>query len=167
MNFILILETPAGESDEAMRERIDYANLPEHLWDIIPEDDSFLRNIMKFGGYVNRYMIIKLKDPSEIKKMFDYVTERVELVDDKKAMFGIFERNLSLLSIPPGTQGNLERFIDKVDKLLPKPSKPNKLRKKSNGASKSKDPTTSNISKETVKPTTTLETLKKTLRKVV
>ena len=158
--MILILGTPE-ESEEQRRERIDFQDIPEDLWKMFPERDSFIPNIMKFCGYLNRYTIVKLKNSAEIQKMFDYVVSKAELVEDKKAMFGIFARNPSLLSIPPGTQDILERFLDKVDGLLPKPSKSkSKLQK----AARSKD-TPNTTQKENVKPTTTVDTLKERLEK--
>ena len=128
---------------------------------MFPERDSFIPNIMKFCGYLNRYTIVKLKNSAEIQKMFDYVVSKAELVEDKKAMFGIFARNPSLLSIPPGTQAILERYLDKIDRLLPKRSRSkSKLQK----AARSKDaPNTTQ--KENVKPTTTVDTLKERLEK--
>ena len=87
--MILILGTPE-ESEEQRREQIDFQDIPEDLWKMFPERDSFIPNIMKFCGYLNRYTIVKLKNSAEIQKMFDYVVSKAELLEDKKAMFGIF-----------------------------------------------------------------------------
>ena len=57
---------------------------------------------MKFAGYVNRVSIIRLKSDTEVSSMFKYVLDRIKLVQDRKAMFDIFEPDPSLLAISPG-----------------------------------------------------------------
>lgn len=54
--------------------------------------------------------------------MFKFVIDRQELVDDKKSMFGIFTKNPSLLTILPGLEPVLKRFIGKVEDIIPKKS---------------------------------------------
>ena len=46
--------------------------------------------------------------------MFRFVIDRQELVDDKKSMFGIFAKNPSLLTVLPGLEPVLKRFIANV-----------------------------------------------------
>ena len=93
---------------------------------MFPEQDTFIPNIMKFCGYLNGNSILKLKNESEVQKMFEYVVKMAELIHDKQAIFGIFAPKPTLLSemgMPPGTWSTFERFLDRVDKLLPKPVK--------------------------------------------
>ena len=75
---------------------------------------------MQFCGYYNRVSILRLKDKSEVSKMFKFVIDRQELVEDKKPMFGIFATNPSLLTVLPGLKPILKRFIGKVEDLVPK-----------------------------------------------
>jgi hypothetical protein len=93
---------------------------------MFPEQDTFLPNIMKFCGYLNRNSILKLKSAPELQRMLDYVVKMAELVPDKQAMFGIFAPKPALLAefrMPPGTHSTFDRFIDRVDKLTAKPVK--------------------------------------------
>ena len=64
--------------------------IPSHLWNIFPPNGMYLKNIMEFCGYQSREAIICLKHPDEVTKMFDFVKEMTDVIDDKPAMFGIF-----------------------------------------------------------------------------
>ena len=65
---------------------------------------------------------MKLKDREEIKKMFQFVIDNQELIEDKDSYFGIFARNPKLLSILPGLDPIFKTFISKVESLVPQKS---------------------------------------------
>ena len=117
---------PASETEEQRRERVNFADIPEELWRMFPERDRYITNIMKFSGYLNRNSILKLKNDAAVKEMFVYAVNLAKLITDKTEMFGMFAPDPALLiemGMPPGTRSTFDHFLDKVDKLLPKPVK--------------------------------------------
>merc|ERR1712150_296679 len=67
---------------------------------------------------MGRESILKLKDPNELKKIFDFVIAMVDVIDNKNEMFGIFSDKPESLRVLPGLQPNLDEFINSVDKLV-------------------------------------------------
>ena len=137
---------------------------------MFPEQDTFIPNIMKFCGYLTRNSILKLKNESEVQKMFEYVVKMAELIPDKQAMFGIFAPKPTLLSemgMPPGTWSTFERFLDRVDKLLPKPVKLKSRKTTKSPSVSSTAPRTANRqpSAQTEHPTATIESVKERFEK--
>ena len=104
-----------GDWDEDRYDEINYGEIPNALWALIPSSQKYVENIMRFNGYVNREPILRLKCDKEVKVMFKYVTDRIKLVKDKAAMFGIFEPDPKLLdSMPPGFKSTFKRFLAEV-----------------------------------------------------
>lgn len=116
------------EWDEARYDEVNFGDIPEELWKIFPSNERYIVEIMKFAGIVNREAILRLKSEKAVEEMFNYVVVREKLVEDKKAMFGIFAKDLSLLSIKPGLKPTFKRFITKVENLIPNRSKEAKRR---------------------------------------
>ena len=97
-----------------INESLNFQDIPPHLWNTFPSNGNYLKNIIQFNGYFCRESILKLKDQNEVSEMFRFVIDRQELVDDKKSMFGIFAKNPSLLTVLPGLEPVLKRFIANV-----------------------------------------------------
>ena len=110
-----------SESDENRQNCLKYNNISDDLWKEFPESGAYIKNIMIFCGYNNRESIIRLKDENEVSKMFSTVIELQELVPEhqKDEMFGIFRKNPSLLKILPGIEQGFQRFLKKVENLVP------------------------------------------------
>ena len=43
-------------------------DIPDHVWDMLPENASYIKEIMKFSGYQTITSAIKLEDEAERKK---------------------------------------------------------------------------------------------------
>ena len=109
--------------DEAERyERLDFGDLPQHLWDEFPESGEYIMHIMKFCGYKSRDAILRLKDEQEVTNMFKTAIELQELIpeEDRKITFGIFEKNPTMLKVLPGVDPGFKRFLKMVEGLVPK-----------------------------------------------
>ena len=78
--------------------------IPPHLWNILPPNAFYLRNIMEFAGYQTRESVIRLKHPEELQKMFNFVIELYDVIEDKKGCFGIFASKTEKLRVLPGLE---------------------------------------------------------------
>ena len=65
---------------------------------------------------------MKLKNREEIKKMFQFVIDNQELIENKDSYFGVFARNPKLLYVLPGLEQIFKTFISEVEALVPKRS---------------------------------------------
>ena len=133
-------------------QRLNIGDLPSHVWDRFPSNDTYLKNLMLFCQYTHREAILRLKDGDEVKRMFQSVLELEELIPDeqRRDMFGIFERKPSLLRILPGLQPGFKRWLQEVENLVPKRGMcskshpPEKKRKKHNADADAMQMETSN-----------------------
>jgi hypothetical protein len=117
------------ETEEERYDRLNYDPIPDNLWRLIPPQGSYLKKIMMWCGYENRDAIVKLKDKGELNKMFKFVTDRLELIDNKTEMFGVFAKNPLMVTILPGLESNFKRFLSKVENLVPKKPPANTVEK--------------------------------------
>ena len=120
----LLLFLNVGETEEETEEerydRLNYESISPLLWNMFPTNGDYIKQIMQFCGYYNRESILRLKDKGEQAKMFKFIADRQELVEDKKSTFGVFAAKPSLLTILPGLEPILKRFIAKVEDIIPK-----------------------------------------------
>ena len=79
-------------------------------------------NIMKRMGFKCRDAILRLKNDELLQKMFTEVQELEGLIPthERQSLFGIFEKNPSLLRVLPGIRPGFDRFLKKVEELIPK-----------------------------------------------
>ena len=112
---------------------------------------------MKFCGYDEVDSVLLLREEDERTKMFDFIKEMVDIVDDKEKTFGIFATVPEKVRILPGVERKFEDFLDEVQKLK------NPVRKvgKENRKRKNTDPETKKSNKKTEKQprTETVESL--------
>ena len=138
------------EWDEDRYDAVNYGDIPDTLWALIPSSQKYIENIMKFCSYVNRESILRLKCDKEVKAMFKYVTDRIQLVQDRRAMFGIFEPDpTSLDAMPPGFKPTFKRFLARVENLVPLRNRPSSKRPASG------EPTSSKSSSKSLKRSAT------------
>ncbi len=79
-------------------------NLPEYLWNVFPATGSYLKNILKFCGYVTVNSVLKLKHQDELEKAFTFTKSMVDLIDNKEEVLGIFHRFPEKLMMMPGLE---------------------------------------------------------------
>ena len=131
--------------------------IPENIWALIPPRGAYLIEIMKFCGYDEVDSVLLLREEDERTKMFDFIKEMVDIVDDKEKTFGIFATVPEKVRILPGVERKFEDFLDEVQKLK------NPVRKvgKENRKRKNTDPETKKSNKKTEKQprTETVESL--------
>ena len=101
--------------EDGTNERVE---IPEHLWNLIPNSGLYLKNIIQFSGYADVDSMLRLKKPDEMKKMFKFAVEMIDLVPNKDDMFGIFSRKNEKVCVLPGLELSFERFLN-VGKLKP------------------------------------------------
>ena len=91
--------------------------IPENIWALIPPRGAYLIEIMKFCGYDEVDSVLLLREEDERTKMFDFIKEMVDIVDDKEKTFGIFATVPEKVRILPGVERKFEDFLDEVQKL--------------------------------------------------
>jgi len=99
-----------SEAGEVLPEMI-----PSRLWNIFPPNGKYLKNIMEFCGYQSSEAIVRLKNPDELQKMFDFVKEMTDIIDDKQEMFGIFAPKPEKVRVLPGLEVTFKKFISSVE----------------------------------------------------
>ena len=98
-----IIQFPVMElEDEASGTKDE--EIPQELWHMILPCGSYLKNIMEFSGYTKRKSIVKLADKKEISKMFEFVKSMSGVIEDKKAMFGVFDKCPNKVMLLPGLE---------------------------------------------------------------
>merc|ERR1719354_821945 len=70
---------------------------------------------MEFCGYQSSEAIVRLKNPDELQKMFDFVKEMTDIIDDKQEMFGIFAPKPEKVRVLPGLEVTFKKFISSVE----------------------------------------------------
>ena len=88
---------------------------------MIPEDGEYLMNIMKKMGFKCRDAILRLKNDDILQKMFKEIQELQGLIPahERQSMFGMFEKDPSLLRVLSGVRPGFDRFLKKVEELIP------------------------------------------------
>ena len=96
------------------KNQISCETLPEELWELLPNNAEYLKNIMKFSGYETFESVIRLQNKDEIQKMFDFVIMMKSVVENSHEMFGIFSTIPEKVMILPGLVPVFEKFIQSV-----------------------------------------------------
>jgi len=119
--------------------------IPSRLWNIFPPNGKYLKNIMEFCGYQSSEAIVRLKNPDEMQKMFDFVKEMTDIIDDKQEMFGIFAPKPEKVRVLPGLEVTFKKFITSVEShrttgaITPVAASNSKKRKRSGVVTTSED----------------------------
>ena len=91
--------------------------IPKNIWGLIPSCGEYLIEIMKFSGYDEIDSVLQLKEDEERKKMFDFVKEMIDVVEDRDKTFGIFATVPDKVRVLPGLEKKFEDFLNAVEKL--------------------------------------------------
>ena len=95
----------------------NFNDIPQHIWEILPDSAMYLKEIMIFCGYESITSIMKLESEEERKKMFQFVVMMKDAVGDPKKMFGIFASVPEKVMVLPGLVPVFDEFIQNVKKL--------------------------------------------------
>ena len=156
-------ETVEISDDEGNKGQIDEAvEIPEKLWKIFPAG-CYLVEILKFTGFTDVKSVLQLRKNEKLKEMFDCAIDLIELVPDKKKMFGPFEKIPGKVQILPGLQYRFSSFLNECEKLssniVPSPDVSNQIPTKAKALKqKTVQPTPSSSPPEKKKPV--VETIK-------
>ena len=70
---------------------------------------------MEFAGYQTRESVARLRNANELQKMFDFVVEMADVINDKNIFGGIFEFKPDKVRVLPGLEPVFKRFLDEVE----------------------------------------------------
>ena len=91
--------------------------IPEELWEMFPQNGTYIVEIMKFAGYIDTKGILDLRKKEKREKMFHFVADMIEQVPDRKKMFGLFENIPEKVTILPGLECTFFSFLDECENL--------------------------------------------------
>ena len=96
--------------------------IPKELWEMFPQNGTYIVEIMKFSGYIDTNGILELRKEEKREKMFHFVADMIEQVPDRKKMFGLFVNIPEKVTILPGLECTFFSFLDECEKLSRKKS---------------------------------------------
>ena len=112
---------------------------------------------MKYGAYDSIDSVLTLEEEAEQIKMFDFIRDMVELIDDKQKVLGIFADVPEKLRILPGLDRKFKDFLAAVKNLKLPTNSENRKRKGSKDEKETEAKTKKTDKPEKKEPTTESE----------
>ena len=126
-NDIIIVD----EKIDGLGESILPTTIPPNLYKAIPGTGQYIVEMMEFCGYSDVDSVLRLREPEERNKMFDFMRDMAETMgdEDKKKLFGIFWKIPHKVRMLPGVEHRFNQFLKEVE-ILKNPIKQSKQKNK-------------------------------------
>ncbi len=79
-----------------------FAIIPNEIWSIFPPKALYLKNILIYCGYDTPEAVLKLREHGELDQVFTFMKSISDIVEEKEALFGIFQKEPQRLCLLPG-----------------------------------------------------------------